>query len=95
MSGEEEGAFSASSQSLIRLQQSLDSCSKAIEAGDFRKSEDSISEISELLGSISDGAISHPDDDTALDNAITILSHIQSYLFNPSIDQVRLFYCST
>lgn len=87
MSAEEVAAPSSASQSFIPLQQSLDSCCKAIEAGDFRKSEDSISEISELLGSISDAVISDPDDDTALNNATAVLSHIQSYLFNPSLDQ--------
>lgn len=87
MSAEEVAAPSSACQSFIPLQQSLDSCCKAIEAGDFRKSEDSISEISELLGSISDAVISDPDDDTALNNATAVLSHIQSYLFNPSLDQ--------
>ncbi|KNA17138.1 hypothetical protein SOVF_082920 [Spinacia oleracea] len=72
---------------ILRLQQSLVSCSKAVEAGDFRQSEEVISGIVEFLSSISDAAVSDLDDEETQNNSIAVLSHIHSFLSNPSLDQ--------
>ncbi|GAB4856661.1 hypothetical protein Ancab_014575 [Ancistrocladus abbreviatus] len=80
--------LSSSSASLLScLQQSLDSCSKAVESGDFRESEASISLLVELLNPISDAAISDPYNEDSQNNAITVLSHIHNYVTDPSLDQ--------
>ncbi|XP_021769411.1 aberrant root formation protein 4-like [Chenopodium quinoa] len=85
---EETSTASPSSQPLIlRLQQFLDSCSKAVEDGDIRQSEEVISGTVEFLSSISDAAISDPDDEGNRNNSIVVLTHIHSFLSNPSLDQ--------
>ncbi|GMG98964.1 hypothetical protein Nepgr_000804 [Nepenthes gracilis] len=73
---------------LSHLQQSFESCSEAVESGDFRRSEASIAELVEFLNSISDAAISDPDNEESRNNAITVLSHICSHINNTSLDQV-------
>ncbi|KMT19008.1 hypothetical protein BVRB_2g031040 [Beta vulgaris subsp. vulgaris] len=79
---------STSSQSLVlHLQQSLNSCSKAVEDDDIRQSEELISELVEFLSSISDAAISDPSDEDTQNNSIAVLSHIYSFLSSSSLDQ--------
>ncbi|XP_074312842.1 aberrant root formation protein 4 [Silene latifolia] len=87
MSAKETSPNSSSSQLIHGLQQFLYSCSKAVEDGDFHQSEASISELVESISSIYDASISSPDDEETQINSITVLSHINSYLSNPSLDQ--------
>ncbi|KAL2939953.1 Aberrant root formation protein 4 [Bienertia sinuspersici] len=87
---DQESAFSSSSSQplLLRLQRNFDSCSKAVEADDYRQSEESISDIVEFLNSISDEAISDPSNEDNQYNSVEVLSHIYSLLSNPSLDQL-------
>lgn len=87
MSAVVEEAASSSQPLIFRLQQSLDSCSKAVESGDIRQSEESSSDLAEFLSSISDAAVSDPNDEDTQNNSIAVLSHIHSFLSNPSLDQ--------
>lgn len=87
MSAVVEEAASSSQPLIFRLQQSLDSCSKAVESGDIRQSEESSSDLAEFLSSISDAAVSDPNDEDTQNNSTAVLSHIHSFLSNPSLDQ--------
>ncbi|XP_059658221.1 aberrant root formation protein 4 isoform X2 [Cornus florida] len=79
---------SPSSHSLLfRLKQTLNSCSKSIEAEEFRQSEESISKITELLNSVSDAVVSEPENEAVQNEALAVLTEIHQYITEPSLDQ--------
>ncbi|XP_024994083.1 aberrant root formation protein 4 isoform X1 [Cynara cardunculus var. scolymus] len=69
----------------LRLQQALASCSQSIANGDFKQSEEYISELVRFLDSVSD--LIEKDEHDAENSAFEVLSEIYQYLISPSIDQ--------
>lgn len=61
-----------------------------IESGDLHPSETSVSELVDLLDSISDSIASDPENDALINNALEVLSDIDQYVSSPSLDQVWL-----
>jgi len=59
-----------------------------IEGGDSLQSENSVSELVNFLETISDAALSDPDNVDAQNNALEVLLEIHGYLCSPSSDQV-------
>lgn len=80
-------AVDSCSSAAVRTLEILNSCSKAIEAGDSHQSENSVSELVEFLDAISDAATSDPKNEDARQNALEVLSEIYGYLCSPSLDQ--------
>ncbi|XVE97367.1 hypothetical protein REPUB_Repub03eG0013700 [Reevesia pubescens] len=72
---------------LLQLQQFLTSCSKSIGGGDLSQSQTSVSELVNFLDSVSDAAVSEPENEEANTNAHKILSEIYEFLCSPSLDQ--------
>ncbi|XP_047340589.1 aberrant root formation protein 4 [Impatiens glandulifera] len=73
-----------------RLQQRLISCSETIASGDFRLSDESISELVGFLNSFSDAVVaSDTDDDNSYseDDAFQILTETHRFLASPSLEQ--------
>ncbi|KAL7596512.1 hypothetical protein Lser_V15G31305 [Lactuca serriola] len=72
----------------LRLQQALASCSQSIANGDFKQSQESISELVHFLDSVSDFISSGTNDEEGAENsAFEVLSEIYHYLISPSLDQ--------
>ncbi|XP_039018805.1 aberrant root formation protein 4-like [Hibiscus syriacus] len=71
---------------LLKLHQILTSCSKSISGGDFSQSQTSESELVNFLDSVSDAALSEPENEDAKANAFKILSEIYQFLCSPSLD---------
>ncbi|KAL4579321.1 hypothetical protein LXL04_015462 [Taraxacum kok-saghyz] len=72
----------------LRLQQALASCSQSITNGDFKQSQESISELVHLLDSVSDFISSGTEDEEESEkSAFEVLSEIYCYLISPSLDQ--------
>lgn len=72
----------------LRLQQALASCSQSISNGDFKESQESISELVHFLDSVSDFISSGTTDEQGSENsAFEVLSEIYHYLISPSFDQ--------
>ncbi|GMI95094.1 ABERRANT LATERAL ROOT FORMATION 4 [Hibiscus trionum] len=82
---EPDGSSSADAL-LLELHQILTSCSKSISGGDFSHSQTSVSELVNFLNSVSDAAISEPENEVAKANAFKILSEIYQFLCSPSLD---------
>ncbi|KAK9279233.1 hypothetical protein L1049_012911 [Liquidambar formosana] len=78
---------SSSNPLLIRLHETLISCSKSIESGDFRQSDTLVSELVSLLNSISDSVVLDPDNEDSKKNAFEVLSEIHRYICSSSLDQ--------
>ncbi|OMO90742.1 YAP-binding/Alf4/Glomulin [Corchorus olitorius] len=73
---------------LLRLQQTLTSCSKSIDGGgDLSQSQTSVSELVNFLDSVSDPAISDPENEVAITNALEVLSETHKFLCSTSLDQ--------
>ncbi|KAK8610188.1 hypothetical protein V6N13_081355 [Hibiscus sabdariffa] len=77
---------SAADTLLLELHQILNSCSKSISGGDLSHSQTSVSELVSFLDSVSDAAISEPENGDAKANAFKILSEIYQILCSPSLD---------
>ncbi|GAV70567.1 Kinetochor_Ybp2 domain-containing protein [Cephalotus follicularis] len=88
MSTESAELREPSSLVVLRLHQTLASCSKAIKGGDGNEFESLITELVNFLDSISSAALSEPDDEGVKNNAIEVLSEMHKYLSSPSLDQV-------
>ncbi|KAK9032191.1 hypothetical protein V6N11_056469 [Hibiscus sabdariffa] len=71
---------------LLEIHQILNSCSKSISGGDFSHSQTSVSELVSFLDSVSDAAVSEPENGDAKANAFKILSEIYQFLCSPSLD---------
>ncbi|XP_021276162.1 aberrant root formation protein 4 isoform X2 [Herrania umbratica] len=73
---------------LLQLQQILISCSKSIDGGgDLGQSQTSVAELVNFLDSLSDAAISEPENEDASANVLEILSQTYNFLCSPSLDQ--------
>uniref|UniRef100_A0A2C9W4Z4 Aberrant root formation protein 4 n=1 Tax=Manihot esculenta TaxID=3983 RepID=A0A2C9W4Z4_MANES len=68
---------------VLRLQEILCSCSKSIEGGDGS----SVSELVDFLETVSGSALENPEDEVAQNNALEILSEIQTFLLSATLDQ--------
>ncbi|XP_077238027.1 aberrant root formation protein isoform X2 [Tasmannia lanceolata] len=75
---------------LIRLQEALDTCSKALEADDFRESENAVRSLIDLLDSVSETALSDPENVESKENALVVLEEIQRIVCSPSSNQMLL-----
>ncbi|KAL0315822.1 UNVERIFIED_CONTAM: Aberrant root formation protein 4 [Sesamum radiatum] len=70
------------------LHQTLASCSKSIEAGDYSKSEESIAELVNFLNSISDSlAAGERGNEDPEKIAVEILTQIHQYMASPTVKQ--------
>ncbi|KAM4122662.1 hypothetical protein ACB094_01G101500 [Castanea mollissima] len=87
MSEESADDHRPSSPLVLRVRQILHSCSKLIEGGDSHQSENSVSELVKFLETISDAALSDPDNVDAQNYALEVLLEIHGYLCSPSSDQ--------
>lgn len=72
---------------ILQLLRTLTSCSKSIDGGDLSQSQTSVSELVNFLDSISDAAVSEPENEDARTNALEILSEINKFLCSPSLNQ--------
>ncbi|PIN13485.1 hypothetical protein CDL12_13902 [Handroanthus impetiginosus] len=73
---------------LATLDQTLASCSKLVEAGDYSGSEQSIAELVDFLNSVSDSLVSkEPGNEESEKTAIEILTQICQYVASPSLKQ--------
>ncbi|OMO61612.1 YAP-binding/Alf4/Glomulin [Corchorus capsularis] len=73
---------------LLCLQQTLTSCSKSIDGGgDLSQSQTSVSELVNFLDSVSESAISDPENEVAITNALEVLSETYKFLCSTSLDQ--------
>lgn len=80
--------MSAENTNSLRLQQALASCSQSIASGDFKQSDESISELVRFIDSISFGILSGTKDEHESEtSAFEVLSQIYQYLISPSLDQ--------
>ncbi|KAM7275988.1 hypothetical protein ACFE04_017854 [Oxalis oulophora] len=71
---------------VLRLLETLASCSKSVEDGDLQ-SNSAMLELVNFLDSISDHALIEPDNENAKSNAFEILMQLYKFLCSPSIDQ--------
>ncbi|KAF5748146.1 hypothetical protein HS088_TW04G00096 [Tripterygium wilfordii] len=79
---------SSSAQSLkIRLQETLTLCSKSTQGDDSGQTDNVVSELVYFLDSVSDAALSDPENDDAKKNAYEVLREIYKYLSSASLDQ--------
>ncbi|XP_071692952.1 aberrant root formation protein 4 [Rutidosis leptorrhynchoides] len=79
---------SPNSPNSVLIQQTLDSCSQSIANGDYKQSEEFISELVSFLDSISNSILSETNDEHELDDsAFQVLEQIYQYLISPSLDQ--------
>ncbi|KAL0333715.1 UNVERIFIED_CONTAM: Aberrant root formation protein 4 [Sesamum angustifolium] len=70
------------------LHQTLASCSKSIEAGDYSKSEESIAELVNFLNSISDSLVAGERGNEDPEKiAVEILTQIHQYMASPTVKQ--------
>ncbi|CAI9777095.1 unnamed protein product [Fraxinus pennsylvanica] len=80
--------MSATQESIIRtFHQTLASCSSLIEAGDYSKSQHSISEHVDFLNSISSSVLSESENEDSGKTALEILAQIHQYICLPSLNQ--------
>ncbi|XP_071918222.1 aberrant root formation protein 4-like isoform X1 [Coffea arabica] len=71
-----------------RLRQSLSSCSQLIQTGvDFRKSEQSLSDLVLFLNSISDSVVREPENQDLENASFQILTEIRLFITSSSVDQ--------
>ncbi|XP_027182682.1 aberrant root formation protein 4 isoform X2 [Coffea eugenioides] len=71
-----------------RLRQSLSSCSQLIQTGvDFRKSEQSLSDLVLFLNSISDSFVREPENQDLENASFQILTEIRLFITSSSVDQ--------
>ncbi|GLT76836.1 hypothetical protein SLA2020_484720 [Shorea laevis] len=81
------GPSSSSKPLLLRLQETLTSCSRLIESGDDDQSKETVSYLVNFLDSVSDAAVSKPENEDAKNNALEVLSETYRFLCSPSMDQ--------
>ncbi|KAI3470264.1 hypothetical protein Pfo_026927 [Paulownia fortunei] len=80
--------FAETDAMVATLHQTLASCSKLIEAGDYSNSEQSIAELVNFLNSISDSLFAQkPENEGSQKIAIEILTQIHEYMASPAIKQ--------
>ncbi|KAL7145726.1 hypothetical protein ABFS83_07G106300 [Erythranthe nasuta] len=73
---------------LFTLHETLASCSKLIEAGDYRNSDQSIAELADFLESISESLIAAESENGDSENAaVEILTQIHEYVASPALNQ--------
>ncbi|XP_058111378.1 aberrant root formation protein 4 isoform X2 [Magnolia sinica] len=72
---------------LSRLQHSLNSCSKSLEAEDFRQSDAAVCDLVDFLDSVSSSALSNPEDEISKRNALEVLTAIRQFVSSPPLDQ--------
>ncbi|KAL8049064.1 hypothetical protein ABFX02_07G109000 [Erythranthe guttata] len=73
---------------LVTLHETLASCSKLIEAGDYRNSDQSIAELADFLESISESLIAAESENGDSENAaVEILTQIHEYVASPALNQ--------
>ncbi|KAL9162705.1 hypothetical protein ABFS82_07G110400 [Erythranthe guttata] len=73
---------------LVTLHETLASCSKLIEAGDYRHSDQSIAELADFLESISESLIAAESENGDSGNAaVEILTQIHEYVASPALNQ--------
>ncbi|KAL7106475.1 hypothetical protein ACP275_07G116000 [Erythranthe tilingii] len=73
---------------LFTLHETLASCSKLIEAGDYRNSDQSIAELADFLESISESLIAGESENGDSENAaVEILTQIHEYVASPALNQ--------
>ncbi|MED6119711.1 hypothetical protein PIB30_014082 [Stylosanthes scabra] len=75
------------SQTHNTIQNILQSCSKLVEAGDIHESDSTISELVKFLDSLSDAALSDPNNEPAQNDAFDALTEIHWYICSPSLAQ--------
>ncbi|KAL2529855.1 aberrant lateral root formation 4 [Forsythia ovata] len=69
------------------LHQTLASCSSLIEAGDYSKSQQSISEHVDFLNSVSSSILSESENEDSEKTALEILAQIHQYISLPTLNQ--------
>ncbi|XLS61926.1 hypothetical protein HN51_016154, partial [Arachis hypogaea] len=57
-----------------------------VEAGDFHESDSTISELVNFLDSLSDAALSDPNNEPAQNDAFDALTEIHQYICSPSLE---------
>ncbi|XP_011085082.1 aberrant root formation protein 4 isoform X2 [Sesamum indicum] len=78
----------ASDAMVATLHQTLASCSKSIEAGDYNNSEELIAELVNFLNSISDSLVSRERENEDPEKiAVEILTQIHQYIASPAVKQ--------
>ncbi|MED6109527.1 hypothetical protein PIB30_034523 [Stylosanthes scabra] len=65
----------------------LQSCSQLVEAGDIHESDSTISELVKFLASLSDAALSDPNNEPVQNDAFDALTEIHRYICSPSLAQ--------
>ncbi|RYR03979.1 hypothetical protein Ahy_B06g083468 [Arachis hypogaea] len=87
MSGESETVSFQASETQNTIQRILQSCFKLVEAGDIHESDSTISELVNFLDSLSDAALSYPNNEPAQNDAFDALTEIHQYICSPSLAQ--------
>ncbi|KAL1353282.1 hypothetical protein HN51_017234 [Arachis hypogaea] len=87
MSGGSETVSFQASETQNTIQRILQSCSKLVEAGDIHESDSTISELVKFLDSLSDAALSDPNNEPAQNDAFDALNEIHQYICSPSLAQ--------
>ncbi|XP_072077564.1 aberrant root formation protein 4 isoform X1 [Arachis hypogaea] len=87
MSGGSETVSFQASETQNTIQRILQSCSELVEAGDIHESDSTISELVKFLDSLSDAALSDPNNEPAQNDAFDALTEIHQYICSPSLAQ--------
>ncbi|KAF4379667.1 hypothetical protein F8388_023684 [Cannabis sativa] len=85
---EEEEELLTPSTSSSRLHEILNSVSNSVEEGDPEQSQNSVADLIDFLNSVSDDALSDPDNENAKNKAFHVLSQLHHYVCSPSFDEV-------
>ncbi|KAG9456232.1 hypothetical protein H6P81_000740 [Aristolochia fimbriata] len=72
---------------LSRVQQTLETCSKSVESGDFQDSSAAVGSLAAFLGSISQTVLSNPENTVWKENVLVVLMEIDNFIKSPSLDQ--------
>ncbi|XP_030506499.2 aberrant root formation protein 4 [Cannabis sativa] len=87
---EEEEELLTPSTSSSRLHEILNSVSNSVEEGDPEQSQNSVADLIDFLNSVSDDALSDPDNENAKNKAFHVLSQLHHYVFSPSFDEATV-----
>uniref|UniRef100_A0A803PUA7 Aberrant root formation protein 4 n=1 Tax=Cannabis sativa TaxID=3483 RepID=A0A803PUA7_CANSA len=87
---EEEEELLTPSTSSSRLHEILNSVSNSVEEGDPEQSQNSVADLIDFLNSVSDDALSDPDNENAKNKAFHVLSQLHHYVCSPSFDEATV-----
>ncbi|KAF8393088.1 hypothetical protein HHK36_021329 [Tetracentron sinense] len=73
---------------VLRLHETLTTCSKSIETGDFRQSERAVAELVDFLDSVYNATVSDHDDEVSMGNSVEVLEEIHRFLCSPLSGQM-------